>query len=432
MNFLWTDSLTQPCFPSLDGDKQTDVLIIGGGMAGVLCAYFLERNNVNYILVEGERIGHGITKGTTAVITPQHDTLYSSMIKKHGRETAQLYLEANLNGLSTYRELAKEIDCDFEEMPSVMFSLNDRQKMEDETSAIRSLGFDTEFITRTCMPFSVAGAVRFPHMGQFHPLKFIYGISKNLNIYERTYVKKLDGTVAMTDGGIIHAKKVIVATHFPLINKHGMYFMKLYQRRSHVIALENAPHIGCTIEDEAKNGFFMRNYKNLLLIGGCNHRTGADKGGFTSVREFARTYYPDAVEKYAWANQDCVTLDGLPYIGSYSKNMPNVYVASGFNLWGMTTSMVAAFVLCDLVTEKSNRYAPIFRTDRSMLTGQLFLNLGTTLMDFVIPTTKRCPHMGCALKWNPAEHTWDCPCHGSRFDEHGELIDGPAMKNGDV
>ena len=176
MNFLWTDSLTQPCFPSLDGDKQTDVLIIGGGMAGVLCAYFLERNNVNYILVEGERIGHGITKGTTAVITPQHDTLYSSMIKKHGRETAQLYLEANLNGLSTYRELAKEIDCDFEEMPSVMFSLNDRQKMEDETSAIRSLGFDAEFITRTCMPFSVAGAVRFPHMGQFHPLKFIYGI----------------------------------------------------------------------------------------------------------------------------------------------------------------------------------------------------------------------------------------------------------------
>ena len=132
---------------------------------------------------------------------------------------------------------------------------------------------------------------------------------------------------------------------------------------------------------------------------------------------------------YKRQNQDCVSLDGIPYIGQYSPALPDVYTACGFNLWGMTTSMYAAEILTDLAMGKENRYAEVFSTNRSMITTQLFSNLGNTFIDFCIPTTKRCSHLGCALKWNPLEHSWDCPCHGSRFTESGELIDNPAMKD---
>ncbi|MCI2056474.1 MAG: FAD-dependent oxidoreductase [Oscillibacter sp.] len=432
MEFLWTNEITPPVFPALNGDLETEVLVIGGGMAGILCALKLKEKGVDYILVEGRQIGSGITKGTTAVLTAQHDTLYQDMIQKSGQENAQLYLEANLQAVQQFRMLSHCISCDFEEKPSVMYSLHDRALMEREAKAVRSLGFDGEFTTQTPLPFPVAGAVRYPGMAQFHPLKFLYGAARGLNILENTFVQKLEGTTAVTPQGRIRAKKVIIATHYPFLNSHGLYFMKLYQKRSYVIALENALDLGCTIEDIGENGVYLRNYNGLLLIGGGDHRTGGKGACFSALRAFARRYFPQAKEVYAWANQDCVSLDGVPYIGPYSAGLPNVYVASGFNLWGMTTSMAASQILVDLILCRENRFAPAFAPDRSMLSGQLFSNLGTTLLDFVSPTAKRCSHLGCALKWNAAEHSWDCPCHGSRFDAHGRLIDNPAMRDSHV
>ncbi|MDD3347827.1 FAD-dependent oxidoreductase [Oscillibacter sp.] len=432
MAFLWTAGLTPPSFPSLSGNFQTDVLIIGGGMAGVLCAKKLQDAGVDTVLVEGKTIGHGITKGTTAVLTAQHDTLYQDMLQSSGSEKAGLYLRANLHAVQQFRHLSREIDCDFEEKPSIMYSLNDRAKMEREAKVLATLGFQADFLTETPMPFPVAGAVRYPGMAQFHPLKFLYGISRGLPIFENTFVDKLDETTALTKNGSIRAKKIIVATHYPFLNSHGLYFMKLYQKRSHVIAFENAPDLGCTIEDVGENGFYLRNYNDLLLIGGGDHRTGKQGGSFRAVREFAARNFPKAREKYVWANQDCVSLDGIPYIGPYSPGLENVYVASGFNLWGMTTSMIASDILTDAVLGRKNPYAEAFDPGRSILRGQLLANMGTTLADFLTPTAKRCSHLGCALKWNSAEHSWDCPCHGSRFDAHGRLIDNPAMRDSHV
>ena len=432
MEFLWTDKETPPSFPELGGDRESDVLVIGGGMAGVLCALQLQETGMDAILVEGKKIGGGITKGTTAVVTAQHDTLYQELIKKFGKEKAGAYLKANLRAVERFRGLSEWIPCDFEDKPSVMYSLHDRPLMEREAEAVRSLGYGAEFVDKTPLPFPVAGAVIYPGMAQFHPLKFLYGAAKGLNIFENTFVQKLDGTTAITEHGRIHAKKVIIATHYHFLNSHGLYFMKLYQQRSYVIALENAPDLHCTIEDAAENGVYLRNYKDLLLIGGGDHRTGKSGVGFDVPRAFAKRYFPGAKEKYAWANQDCVSLDGVPYIGPYSTGLPDVYVASGFGLWGMTTSMAAAGILTDLVMGRENRFAAVFAPGRSMLTGQLFSNLGTTLLDFATPTAKRCSHLGCALKWNSAEHSWDCPCHGSRFDEHGRLIDNPAMRDSHV
>ena len=432
MEFLWTKEASPSSFPALEGDRDTGVLIIGGGMAGVLCALRLQEAGADYLLVEGAKIGGGMTRGTTAVLTAQHDTLYQDMIKKFGEEKAELYLKANLRAVEQFRCRSRDIPCEFEERPSIMYSLHDRALMQREAAAVRSLGFAADFITETPMPFPVAGAVRFNGMAQFHPLRFLYGAARGLHIYENTFVTKLEGTTAITKRGRIHAEKVIVATHFPFINSHGLYFAKLYQKRSFVIALENGPELGCTIEDAAAGGVYLRNYKNLLLVGQGDRRTGGRVGGFDVPRAFAKKHFPKAREKFAWANQDCVSLDGVPYIGAYSPALPQVYVASGFNLWGMSTSMVASEILTDLALGRENRFAPAFAPDRSILTAQLFSNLGHSLLGLVTPLPKRCPHMGCALKWNAAERSWDCPCHGSRFDAHGRLLNNPAMRDSHV
>ena len=220
-----------------------------------------------------------------------------------------------------------------------------------------------------------------------------------------------------------------MATHFPFINRHGLYFMKLYQSRSYVLALENAPDPGATGAEYKGEGIYFRRYGDLLLLGGGDHRTGKKGGSYAFLREYAKNHFPRAKEKYAWANQDCMTLDGLPYVGHYSPNTPDVYVATGFNAWGMTNSMVAAEVIRDQILGKENPLSQIFHPGRSMLRKQLFCNIGETLIDFAIPTVRRCPHLGCALRWNPQEHTWDCPCHGSRFDMDGKLLDTPAQKD---
>lgn len=432
MKRLWTDGITPPQFPKLTGDAKTEVLIIGGGMAGVLCARALRERGVECLLVEAKTLGSGVTQGTTAVLTAQHDTLYSDLIRKFGREKAGQYLRANLEAVEKFRSLAEEISCDFEEKPSYLYAQGDADFLRREVGAVRSLGFPAEFTTQPPLPFSVAGAERFPGMAQFHPLKFLHGAAQGLPIYEHTMVRKIEDGAAYTETGRIAARKIIVATHFPVLNRRGLYFMKLYQKRSFVVALENAPDLHGTYADTAPSGMYFRNYKNLLVVGGGDHRTGGKGGGFDAVREFVRRRLPQARERYAWAAQDCMSLDGVPYIGPYSPATKDLLVASGFNEWGMTSSMVAASILTDLATGRENPFAPVFAPQRSSLRAQLFANLGHTLADFAIPTTRRCPHLGCALRWNKDERTWDCPCHGSRFAADGALLNDPAQKDARV
>lgn len=426
MGSLWEQESRKIRFESLNRDIKTDVLIIGGGMAGVLCAYMLRQSGVPYVLAEAETIGSGITKNTTAKITCQHGLIYDQLIRKFGMERAEQYLKANEDALARYRDLCRNIDCDFEEKDSYVYSLDSRQKIEKEIRALEKLGVHAEDAAHLPLPFSVAGAVRYPDQAQFHPLKFISAVSEGLHIYEHTAVRELAGTEAITDHGKITAKKIIAATHFPFLNKHGSYFIKLYQSRSYVIALENAPDVHGMYVDEAQTGMSFRNYGSLLLLGGGDHRTGKKGGNWRELRDFAQRHYAGAAEKYHWATQDCMTLDGIPYIGTYSAGTENLYAATGFHKWGMTASMVSAIILCDLVQGKKSPYADVFSPSRTILRPQLAVNAFEAIASFLTPTAKRCPHLGCALKWNPYEHTWDCPCHGSRFAEDGSLIDNPA------
>lgn len=426
MESLWSQTWKKPQFESLSGKIKTDVLIIGGGMAGILCAYMLHRRGVPYVLAEARSVCGGITGNTTAKITSQHGLIYDKLIREFGEEKARLYFEANEKALSAYRGLCGGMDCDFEEKDSYVYSIDDRGKIEKEITALERLGGRPQFAARIPLPFPVAGAVKYPGQAQFHPLKFISSVSEGLNIYENTAVRELAPKRAVTERGEIAAEHIVVATHFPILNKHGGYFIKMYQRRSYVLALENAPNVEGMYIDEATDGLSFRNYRDLLLLGGGGHRTGKEGGNWNELRGFARKYYPDAAEKYRWASQDCMTLDGVPYIGAYSSGTSNLYVATGFNKWGMTSSMVAASVLCDMITGKKNQYAELFSPSRTVLRPQLAANAFESVISLLTPSTKRCPHLGCALKWNPAEHTWDCPCHGSRFTEAGGLIDNPA------
>ncbi|MDE6743904.1 MAG: FAD-dependent oxidoreductase [Lachnospiraceae bacterium] len=426
---LWHATAKVQNHKTLQHNAKTDYLIIGGGICGVLCAYFLQQEGVDYILVEGNRIGGGNTGNTTAKITSQHGLIYDHLLHSMGKEKTALYLEAHQKALDQYRELAKIIDCDFEEKYAGVYSCESQQAIEQEIDALRSIGFPAEYAEQLPLPFSIKGAVLFPKQAQFHPLKFLSKISEPLNIYEHTFVQKIDGHTVYTDRGIITAGKIIVATHFPFLNKRGSYFLKLYQSRSYVIALNNAADVNGIYIDADKKGLSFRNYGNLLILGDGGGRTGKQHENWKMLRNFATSAYPDAKEIYHWAAQDCISLDGVPYIGNYSKHTPDLYVASGFNKWGMTSSMAAAMILRDLVLGRENVYKEVFSPSRSILKPQLFLNAMESTGNLLFPSLKRCPHMGCALKWNPQEHTWDCPCHGSRFKEDGKLIDVPAVKD---
>lgn len=426
MESVWHKNTEKKHFPPLNRSIRTDVLIIGGGIVGILCAYTLCERGVDCVLVEAEEIGGGITQNSTAKITFQHGLIYAKLLKSVGPEKAKQYLEANRRALNRYRTICETVDCDFEEKDAYVYSLTDEKKIRDEISALKQVGYAAAFVSSLPLPFRVAGAVKFTRQAQFNPLKFLYAISRDLPIYEHTRVRELRGNTIVAGKGEITANSIIAATHFPFINKHGLYPFKLYQHRSYVIALEGAPDVGGMIVDEAMKGMSFRNYKNLLLIGGGDHRTGKHGGNWDELRRFAEKHYPDAKERYAWAAQDCMSLDGVPYIGLYSKKTPHFYVATGFNKWGFTSAMAAADILADKITGQKNPFAPVFNPSRSMWKPQLAVNAFEAIGNLLTISSRRCPHMGCALKWNEAEHTWDCPCHGSRFTENGRLIDNPA------
>lgn len=425
-NSIWANSAQMPTFPRLDGDLKTDVLVVGGGLAGLLCAHRLKQAGVQCALIEADRICGGVTRNTTAKITSQHGLIYAKLLKKFGQEQARFYWEANEAALGEYRHLAGEIPCDFEEKDSYVFSADQVLLLDEELSALDKLDIPAEFVREVPLPLPVAGAVKFSHQAQFHPLKFAAGIAQGLEIYEHTAAKEFAPNGVVTDRGTIRAEKIIIATHFPMLNKHGAYFLKLYQDRSYVLALEKAGQVDGMYLDAAKQGLSLRNQGDFLLLGGGGHRTGKKDGGWAELEQAEEAYFPKAREVCRWATQDCMSLDSVPYIGRYGGKTPDVYVAAGFNKWGMTSSMVSAMLLTDLVQGKESTWAGIFSPQRRMLRPQLLVNGWEASVNLLTPTKPRCPHLGCALKWNPQERSWDCPCHGSRFEETGKLLDGPA------
>ena len=429
MTSIWSKTVELATFPILEEDAKTDVLIIGGGMAGVLCAYYLKAAGLDCMLVEENTVGSGITGNTTAKITAQHGLIYHKLLKKYGTAKAKQYLNVNLEAVEEYARLCDDMDCDFTRQENCVYATDGPDKLVQEFTALKQLNFGAIFRKKLPIPVETYGGIFFPDQAQFHPMKFLAELSRELPIYEHTPVLELEPQVARTPKGKICANQIIVATHFPILNKHGSYFLKLYQHRSYCIALENVPAFTGMYVDESDTGLSFRSCGDLLILGGGGHRTGKQGTAWQELEAFAHRHYPGSKIKHRWAAQDCMSLDGIPYIGRYSSRTEGLYTATGFNKWGMTGSMVAARLLTDLVTGKPTPYEALFSPSRSILHRQLAINGAEAVWNLLTPTGKRCPHLGCALKWNPREHSWDCPCHGSRFSEDGDRLDGPATGN---
>ncbi len=426
---LWQMETDLPRFSALEGDRNTDVLVIGGGLAGLLCAYQLKRAGVECLVAEADRVCGGVTGNTTAKLTLQHGLIYDKLTGWLGREGAAEYLRANERALEEYRRLCKDIDCGFEEASAYVYTLDAPQKLRREQRALEAIGCHTFWHEDTELPFPVAAALEMPGQAHFQPLQFVRGILPGLDIVESTPVRRVDDTVAYTDRGVIRAKKVVFCTHFPFIDRRGCYFMKMYQDRSYVLALEGAKSVRGMYIDQSGKGLSFRRAGELLLLGGGSHRTGKRGGGWEELRRTARRYWPQSREAAHWVTQDCMTLDGAPYIGLYSPAEPNWYVATGFNKWGMTGAMAASLLLRDLLEKGTADWGRVFDPARAMKPLPLAANIVASTVGLLTPSLRRCPHLGCALKWNSREHTWDCPCHGSRFDRDGRLLNTPAAKD---
>lgn len=422
-----------PRFPALDGDVHTDVLVVGGGLAGLLCAHCLKSEGVDCLVAEGFRIGRGTTLGTTAKVTAQHGLVGTNLLRDLGADRARLYMRANLEAVEEYRRLCGALGCDFEDAGSFVYSRDDRELLDRELAALRRLGCPADFQKDLELPFSVAGAVTVPRQGKLHPLRLLAALAQGLDIREDTWVRSVgelkDGVrAAATDRGTIWAKRIVIATHFPFLDRWGGYFMKLYQDRSYVLALKNAPLPVGMYRDADDQGLSFRTAGEYLLLGGGSHRTGKPSLGWRPLRETAHRYWPHAEVAAFWAAQDCVTPDGVPYAGQYGKDTGGLYVLTGFQKWGFTNAMVGAKVLAAQLTGREHPAQGVCSPQRKLPLPALAANGMEAAADFALPLPRRCPHMGCVLRWNRAERSWDCPCHGSRFTRKGEVLDGPAQK----
>lgn len=474
MKSIWSESYDIKDRGSLKNFKEVEVLIIGGGIAGLLTAYMLKEKGVEAIVIDRGKVLKGNTINTTAKITIQHNIIYDKLIKEFGEENAKRYADANKLALENYEEIIKKnnIDCEFEKEDAYVYSLDDPKKIIKEYEAAMKLGIDAELLDKTELPFEVAKAVKFKNQANYNPVKFLNFIAKDLTIYENTKAIEVKENTVITNKGEIKAKHIVVATHFPIINIPGFYFLRMHQEREYVIALKNAQILNGMYIDEKDGGYSFRRYKDYLILGGAGGRTGNNEAGgaYDKLRNFAKKHYENSTEEYHWSAQDCITSDGIPFIGYYSKEMPNVYVATGFNKWGMTSSMVSAIIISGLITGKEYDFNEIFSPTRFDFTASIknlavdgfettynFIaekvrlplstieNVNNGEADVIIHEGKKvgiyktengevhtvsnkCPHLGCELKWNNDDLSWDCPCHGSRFDYKGSLLDSPSIK----
>lgn len=429
---IWEYDVKLPRFDSLHGTERCDVLVIGGGIAGIMIAHRLKMRGVDYLLIEKDRILSHNTKNTTAKITYQHGLMYHKISELYGTERAHRVLDSYKNAFSEMCGLCESVSCDFEYRDNYVYSVNNRAALEAEMKTLDILGYGAVFKEDLPLPVSTVGAVCFPRQAQFNPLKLLSEIAKNLNIRELTRATKIKNGCVMTTRGTIHAKKIICATHFPFPTHHGFFPLKLYQSRSYVLALDGAEDVAGMYVDENTYGLSFRNYKNILLLGGGAHKTGSVGGGYAELSFFKEKHYPDCVEICRSSAQDCMSLDGLPYIGKYSKATPELLVATGFNKWGMTNAMLSSMLITDEILGVQNDYAALFSPSRKKETKQLLINVKDSAKNLLTLKAPRCSHLGCALKWNSAERSWDCPCHGSRYTSDGEVLEGPAKKNIDT
>ena len=386
MNSLWlTENKNDSKFESLSKNINTDVCIIGAGLFGMTCCYYLSKPGLNVTILEKDEIGHKTTGHTTAKITSQHGLFYTYLVETYGEGFAKDYLSANQQAIENIKNIIddEKINCDFERQSNFVYTTNPNEvaQIKKEVDVLNALGFPANFVTKTGLPFDVAGAVQFKNQAQFNPIKYLNGLTKcisknNGEIFTNTTVtdvKKIgDNFYIFTPNNVVTSKYVILASHYPFVNFPGIYFFKMYQASSYVICVDVKKTINNGMYITASDptfSFRTANYngKKILLLGGYGHKTGTPapyEDTYGTLENYAKQLYPNCEILFRWDTRDCITLDKIPYIGRFSNVMDNIYVGTGFNKWGMTSSNVAANIVCDMILGKENKYAYVFDSTR--------------------------------------------------------------------
>ena len=342
MNSLWLDSdLKRPAFPTLSEDVEADVCIIGAGIFGITCAYYLSSLGFKVVVLEKDDIGRKTTGHTTAKITSQHDLFYNYLVSSYGNGFAKDYLEANEQAIQNIKDIIdkEKIKCDFEYQNNYVYATKktDLPAIKKEISSLESIGFPCELVTKTGLPFEIAGAVCFKNQAQFHPLKYLYGLAKSITscngkIYTNTTATNLEQNLdssytVFANDSKVKCNFVVVASHYPFINFPGFYFLKMYQSTSYLIAVDTKKTLFNGMYISYSDPIFSYRTakfqgKNLLLIGGGEHKTGQPscfEDTYGILENEAKKFYPDAKVLFRWNTRDCISLDKLPYVGSYSN-----------------------------------------------------------------------------------------------------------------
>lgn len=479
---FWNAGPAGAGYPKLTGNQKCDVLVCGAGISGALCAYRLAKSGLNVILIDAGRAGNGVSAGSTAKITSQHGLIYHYLIKNYGKETAEKHYSLNQKAISEYSRIIAEnkIDCGFTNCGAVIYTnvASNIEKLEQEFEAVKSMGGYAEMPENPVLPFPARAALRFPSQARFDPVRFIDGLLKkagdNLRVYENTKaIKYYENKLITEDYYEISAKNIIISTHYPFINRYGMYYSKLRQDASLLIA----GRCGAVLPDFylalEESGFTMRPAGNgYLIFGGEGHRTGASAryNRYERLIQEAKKIFPDFEPEFYWSAQDCMSPDRLPYIGRYSRITSELFTVAGFGKWGMSQAMAASMILTDIIKGVRNEFEDIYKPSRLPLPESLparlaFLagsaaglikgNLVNGEPEYEEPPPGRggvynhkgsragvykdlegklhavlavCTHLGCKLSWNADDNTYDCPCHGSKFDIDGNNIYNPALK----
>lgn len=454
MNTFW--NINKEKFPVLKNNIEVDVCIIGGGITGISTGYYLSEEEQKVAIIEKDVICSHTTGGSTGKITSQHGLIYNYLYNSNGKNFARKYFEANDNAIKNIENIINKenINCDFEKKNAYIYSRTSEtlKKIKDEVKTAKDLGIDAHFVENINLPFDILGAIEFKNQAQFNIVEYVNGLANNIvknngKIFENTKainIKQVSQKyIISTEEGSITAKYVVVATRYPIITFPGYYFLKMYQSTSYAIVFDAKEEVdidGIFINSEIPQISFRRisnNQKNLLLVVGYDYKTGEEliNNSFNSIAEKVRCVYPNAERVIYWTAEDCITLDKIPYIGEFSKIMNNIYVATGFNKWGITTSNVAANIITDKIMGRKNEYEDIFKSSRlEMIKNKdemknMIAEAGEGIIIERIKENESptCTHLGCKLTWNPIEETWDCPCHGSRFTKDGKVIETPAL-----
>ena len=469
-NAVWGSSNGR--YPEFKGNCNREIVVVGGGIAGVLTAFKLAESGKQVTLLEADRLFCGTSGRTTAKITYNQGNVYAEIYASYGKQTARLYLNSQTDGINGFLQLIERysIDCDLTETESYIFSRDTGERLKRTCNIMRELGADCTFVSEGLQPVKATCAIKAEKQYVFDPVKFLNGLPKKFEIFEHTRVEDVDAInrIITCSGGVIKADIIIIATHFPIINSRGVFPFKLRQSMSYTLATDEKITDKAFL-DEKDDGISLRPFSGGTLIGGCDHRTGRiyDSCHFSKLKRLAQEEFNVKGFTHEWAAQDVMTFDKMPMAGLYSKNTGGVFVITGFNKWGMTNSMVCSDLICDLVTGKTNPYAEIFSPQRRIpgSFGNFMSNAMTNVKEIFLGyfriTFKKCvpkgsgrivryhgkkravyrdengklyiigtmcPHLHGELKWNGDTHTWDCPCHGSRFDIFGNVISEPSTK----